>query len=254
MKYVFAGDRDISVAVLDLLIGAGHRPSALLVSDKDRATHDEELIRISGLPPELIFRGKAFRDPSSLDCLRSLALDYIIGIHFPYIVPKVVLDIPRLGFLNLHPAYLPFNKGWHTPSWGILENTPIGATLHYMSEELDQGDLIHQKRCNIHPEDTAHSLYARLKALELETFAEALPWLVSLKPPRKPQEGQGTKHIQKDLKAVQEIKLADALTWEKALDQLRGLTTNQVEEASFFVKDGKRYFVQVTISPAHPLS
>ena len=78
--------------------------------------------------------------------LEQLSLDYIICVHFPYIVPREILSIPKYGVTNLHPAYLPYNLGWHTPSWAILENTPIGATLHYMDECVDTGDIIHQKK------------------------------------------------------------------------------------------------------------
>jgi methionyl-tRNA formyltransferase len=67
--------------------------------------------------------------------------------------------------LNLHPV-LPYNKGWNTPSWAILDNTTYGATLHFMTEALDEGDIIHQKKLEIVFADTANTLYQ--KALELE--------------------------------------------------------------------------------------
>ncbi len=177
MRYAFAGDRDISVAVLKYLIENGYRPSALLLSEKEKATHAHELCEIANLEKELIFYGNAFGQEENQNILKGLDLDYIIGIHFPYLVSSEVLNIPKIGFLNLHPAYLPFNKGWHTPTWAIIEKTSYGATLHFMAQQLDNGDIIHQKICPVLPFDTADTLYRRVKEIELEVFKESFPLL-----------------------------------------------------------------------------
>ncbi|MBC5995064.1 formyltransferase family protein [Pontibacter cellulosilyticus] len=250
MKYVFAGDRDIAVNVLDYLIQQGHFPLALLVSGEERASHADELIALSGLPEELIYRGGDFKTTEAIASLLDLQPDYIIGIHFPYIIRKEVLEIPQVGFLNLHPAYLPFNRGWHTPTWAILDGTPIGATLHFMSEELDAGDIIHQSELRVLPNDTANSLYRRLKDLELSVFKEALPLILSLEPLRKVQDlSLGTSHNRKDLfkPEVQKIMLEEEYKAKDLLDKLRGLTTNSLAEAAYFEENGKKYRVQVQI-------
>lgn len=248
MKYIFAGDRNIAVNVLQHLVSEGHRPSALMVSGDARSTHAEELIALSQLPDNLIFKGTDFKD--NIETIKELQPDYIIGIHFPYIIFKEVLEIPKVGFLNLHPAYLPYNRGWHTPSWAILEGTPIGATLHFMSEKLDAGDIVHQKQLNVLPNDTANSLYQRLKDLEFDVFKEVLPSIISLNPSRKPQDlTTGTSHNKKDLfKAdVQMIDLDNEYNARGIINQLRALTTNSLDEASYFVEGGKKFRIQIQI-------
>ena len=75
--------------------------------------------------------GREFRERTGIAFLGELELDLILCVHFPYLLPPEVLSIPSKGCLNLHPAYLPWNRGWHTPSWAILEDTPGGATLHW---------------------------------------------------------------------------------------------------------------------------
>lgn len=250
MKYVFAGDRDISVWVLEYLVEQGYRPEALLVSEKNRASHAEELIRLSGLPSSNIFEGKEFLEVQNQSALKSISPDYIFGIHFPYLVPKSVLQIPKKGFLNLHPAYLPFNRGWHTPSWAIFEKTPIGATLHFMEEKLDAGAIIHQKEVKINPDDTANSLYQRLKQIELETFKEAFPKLVNGDFQKKTQDlTKGTSHVRKDLfeEKVQKINLEKSYTGKELIDKLRALTTNDISEAAYFVEDDVKYRIQIKI-------
>ncbi|MEP0133063.1 MAG: formyltransferase family protein [Eudoraea sp.] len=123
-----------------------------------------ELIKISKLPSSKVFKGSPKKN-GVIKLLKKLKLDYIFGIHFPYIISEELIKIPSSQFLNLHPSYLPYNKGWHTPSWAILKNTPAGASLHYMSKELDMGNIILRKEVKIDLSDTAASLYKKIKLL-----------------------------------------------------------------------------------------
>lgn len=245
MRYAFAGDRQISVNLLKFLISKGHKPLALMVNTVEKGSHRDELISIAGLPKEFVFEGNQFRE--NLDVFKPLNLDYIFGIHFPYIIPSDFLNLPKIGFLNLHPAFLPFNKGWHTPSWAILDGTDYGATLHYMSEKLDEGDIIHQKKVAIDPEDTANSLYQKVLKAEEDVFIEAFDDLVKLAPNSIKQQGEGTSYVKRDLEKVQEITLDKQYTGAELIDKLRALTTNKIEESAYYVVDGKRYHIQVSI-------
>jgi methionyl-tRNA formyltransferase len=247
MRFAFAGNREISVKILSFLMASNCKPLALLLCDEAIASNNDEIIKIAGLH-ENIFFGNTFIENSNIHKLQSLNLDYIFGIHFPYIIPTSVLNIPKVGFLNLHPAYLPFNKGWHTPSWAIIENTPYGATLHFMAEELDAGDIIHQKQCEIQPSDTANSLYKRVLDLEFEVFKESLPGLLSLNPNRIKQTHKGTAHNKAQLRKQQEIELDKLYTGEELINKLRALTTNKIEEAMYFEKNKRKFFVQVNIT------
>jgi Methionyl-tRNA formyltransferase len=248
MKYVFAGDRDISVTILKFILEKGYPPSALLVTEKNKASHADKLAELAELPAEWIFHGKDFSSSESIEKLKSLHVDYIISIHFPYVISKSVLKIPAVGFLNLHPAFLPYNKGWHTPSWAIIENTIYGATLHFMSEQLDTGDIVHQKICPVNAGDTANILYQRVKESEVEVFKEAFPFLISLNPPRKKQNEVGTSHFKKDLLKYQPLSLQKEVKTGDLINKLRALTTNNIEEAAYYIMDGKKYFVQVSIT------
>jgi dTDP-4-amino-4,6-dideoxyglucose formyltransferase len=247
MKFAFAGDRKISCSILEFIISKGFSPAALLISDFDKASHDEELIQISGLNESLIFRGNEFKNPQTLELLLSLDLDYIFGIHFPYIIPNEVLSIPKIGVVNLHPAFLPYNKGWHTPSWAIIEGHPYGATLHFMEEALDEGDIIHQKQIEVLPIDTANSLYKRVLKLEEEVFFEAFDNLCSLNPKRIKQTGKGTSHQKKELKALQEITISENSNPIDLIHKIRALTTNDKDEAAYFMIDNKKIGVQINL-------
>jgi methionyl-tRNA formyltransferase len=251
LRFAFAGDRDIAVWVLEYLLGEGFRPQALLLRATKRASHAEQLAAMcTYLPDEHVLPGKTFRKEAGLDTLRALELDYIVGVHFPYIVPQEVLDIPRLGVLNLHPAFLPYNRGWHTPSWAILEGTPIGATLHYMDAGIDTGDIVVQQAIEVCPDDTADKLYGRVKRLELDVFRQAWPSLASRTAPRTPQRtDDGSSHVKEDLldPKARRIDLDDELRAGDLIRKLRAHTTSDPAEAAFFEEDGKRYRVRVEI-------
>ena len=249
LKIVYAGDRDISVRVLKFLLQHEVKPLALLVAGEKRESHASALKECcSYLDGHLIIEGNKFKNDKGTRCLQELEPYYIICVHFPYIIPQGILDLPKHGVINLHPALLPFNRGWHTPSWAIMDKTPFGATLHFMSEAVDEGDIIYQKRIEIQPNDTAHTLYQRVKELEYEVFCEAWPSLINGDYTRKKQ-GAGTKHLKNDLfkPEVQQIRLEEYVRTGSLLDKLRALTTNSIDEAAYFVEDEKRFHVQVSI-------
>lgn len=243
-----AGDRRVAVEVLRFLLDREVRPRMLLVSDPGRATHAEELRRLAGLPDDRILVGTEFRTPAGLAALAAAELDYIIGVHFPYLVPPEALAIPAVGFLNLHPAHLPHNRGWHTPSWAMLDGTPAGATLHFMDEGIDTGDIIARVRVDPAPHDTAHTFYQRILDAEVALFAETWPQLASLEPPRLPQRpDDGTTHRRTDLAAVRQLDADAPTTARRVVDHLRALTTSDPDEAAWIEIDGRRVRVRVEL-------
>ncbi len=246
-RIVFGGDRDISVRVLRFLLKGNFRPLALLVADEKKATHAGELVKLCPhLDNSRVLSGTEFRREAGIKLLKDLAPDYIICVHFPYVFPPEVLSIPKYGALNLHPAYLPWNRGWHTPTWAIWDETPYGATLHFMNEEVDAGDIVYQKRMRVRPDDTADSLYRRVLKLEYEAFKEAWPSIVSGTYTRKPQtSNEGSYHRKEDIKSIQRLDLQAVSKTEDVIRRLRALTTNNIGEAAYFEVKGKKYRMQI---------
>lgn len=251
MRYVFAGDRDIAVWVLNYLIDLGYYPEMLFLTESIKASHSKDLIKISNLSKDRIFEGTSFNSEKCLEILKEIKPDYIIGIHFPYMIKKDFLAIPKYGFINLHPAFLPFNRGWHTPTWAILDKNPIGATIHFMSEELDSGDIIFQKQLEVLPDDTADTLYKRLKLLEFEVFKQALPCLLSGRYTLVKQDlNSGTVHRKNDLfvNKLRSLDLNGQYVFEDLLLRMRAFTTNDYKESVYFYVDKKKYYLQIKIT------
>lgn len=253
LRIAFAGDRQISVDVLDFLLGQGVTPQALITAAPNRASHADALIdRCGHLPEHLIFRGTEFRTEAGLRALDALELDYVISIHLPYLVPAAALALPRHGWLNLHPSFLPFNRGWHTATWAILDGTPAGATLHVMDDSIDTGDIIRQRRVEIRDSDTAHTLYNRILRAEYEVFCEVWPEIAANGITAMPQgPGAGSTHRRIDLEqsGLKEIDADRAYPASDLILQLRALTTNSAMDAATIELGGRRYAVQVTLTP-----
>ncbi len=246
-RIALAANRQLGYRVLQLMRQQSITPAALLLADGKSADEWTRQMEAEMAPGTVVIRGKSFRQAEGLRQLASLELDYVISIHFPYIVPEPVLQIPRVGTLNLHPAYLPYNRGWHTPSWAIADGTPYGATLHWMDAGVDTGDIAIQQQLDVRPEDTANGLYQRVLELEYEVFRRALPLIVANRLPRVPQSGQGTEHRKQDLQTEQQLRLDAIEPIGETLRRLRALTTNSWDEAAYFEKDGLRYRVQVAL-------
>jgi methionyl-tRNA formyltransferase len=250
----FAGDRDIAVNVLALLLERGERPLALVLPDEGRASDDttlQQLCEASGCRP-LVLRASELHTPTSIAALRALDLDFLLCVHFAELLRRPLLETARRGVLNLHPAFLPYNRGWHTPTWAILDGTPAGASLHFVTEGLDDGDIVYRQQIDIDPADTAHTLYAKLKALELHVFATGWALVRAGRATGEPQVAQhATFHRRRELfqPAVQRIDLDQVLRASDLLRRLRALTTSRVDEAAYFETNGRRYRVQVTITP-----
>jgi methionyl-tRNA formyltransferase len=161
------------------------------------------------------------------------------------LIPNTILSVPRIGTLNLHPAFLPYNRGWHTPTWAIAENTPYGATLHWVDEGMDTGPIAMQREIDVSIGETAHSLYRRVLDAEYELLRDALPLLVENQLPRIPQDGKATQHRKSDIEALRKLELSDAVTIGDLLRRLRALTTSRWDEAAWFEHEGVRYRVRL---------
>jgi dTDP-4-amino-4,6-dideoxyglucose formyltransferase len=254
MRYAFAGNQQIGLQVLTWLREQGCDPAAILVPSPDH-NHWSQLIldECSFLPDEAKLVGVLPSDDLQdriQSILTRLDVDYLISIHYPYMLPSRMLGIPKVGCVNLHPAYLPFNRGWHTPTWAIWDDTPFGATLHFMNDGIDTGDIICRRQLEIDLTDTAHTLYQKALALEFEVFKDSFAALLSLNPPRiRQEETEGSTHGKKDL-AESGLLRIDADELVRAGDlirRLRALTTNQISEAVTIEIDGVRCQVQVNL-------
>lgn len=239
----YAANHKIGVESLKIFLSNDIIPLVILLPDGGDS--NEEIKALAPNTPCMI--GKKFKDEENIKFVQSLQLDYIFSIHFPYIIPKEIIELPRIGVLNLHPAYLPYCRGWHTTVWAIYETTPFGVTLHWIDEGIDTGDIALQKQIAVSWSDTADSLYKKAIQAELELLKDAVPYIINRNLPRITQSSKGSFHFKKDIENIRRIDLNLEYKGEEIIRLLRALTTNNWHEAAFFEVDDKRYLVNIQI-------
>jgi methionyl-tRNA formyltransferase len=127
--------------------------------------------------------------PESISLLRKIAPDFIFSFYYRNMIKKEVLDIPLRGALNMHGSLLPRYRGRVPVNWAIINGeTESGATLHYMVEKPDAGDIVDQEKVPVLFTDTALDLFKRVTGAAVKVMVRSWPLLLAGTAPRKPMD------------------------------------------------------------------
>ena len=120
--------------------------------------------------------------------MRALEPDFLFSFYYRYMLKPPLLAIAKRGALNMHGSLLPKYRGRVPVNWAVINGeTETGATLHYMTEKPDAGDIVDQHAVPIGPEDTAFDVFHKVTEAAAIVLTRALPRLVAGTAPRKPQ-------------------------------------------------------------------
>ena len=176
-------------------------------------------------------------EPENVAKVREIAPDFIFSFYYRNMIKPEVLEIPRRGSLNLHGSYLPKYRGRVPVNWAVINGeTETGATLHYMVEKPDAGDIVDREKVGIAFTDTAFEVFSKLTDAAVTVISRAFPLLVSGTAPRIPM----------DLKAGSYFggrKPADGLIdWTKSAVQIYNLIRGVTHPypGAFTFLDGKK--------------
>jgi len=127
--------------------------------------------------------------PENVERVRSIAPDFIFSFYYRNMISPAVLEIPRRGAFNLHGSYLPRYRGRVPVNWAVINGeTETGASLHFMVEKPDAGDIIDQDRVAIDFTDTAHDVFAKVTDAAVRVISRAWPLLRDGKAIRTPMD------------------------------------------------------------------
>jgi methionyl-tRNA formyltransferase len=185
MRIVFMGTPQFACPTLQMLLDRGEHVVAVVTQpDRPKGRGQQlqpppvkELAATHGIP---VFQPLKVRVPEAVEQIRAYAPDLIVVIAFGQILPKALLDIPRLGCINVHASLLPRYRGAAPLNWCIINGeTETGITTMLMDVGLDTGDMLVKRAIPIHPDEDASSLHDRLAILGAETMAETLDLLTA---------------------------------------------------------------------------
>jgi methionyl-tRNA formyltransferase len=183
MRILFAGTPEFAVPPLQRLLDGPHSICAVYTQPDRPAGRGrtvkpspvKQLAEARGLP---VLQPETLKSPEEQDRLRALAPDLMVVVAYGLILPKAVLEIPKLGCVNIHASLLPRWRGAAPIQRAVLAgDAETGVTIMFIEPRLDAGPMLLKKACPVQPLETAGELHDRLSRLGAEALAEVLPAL-----------------------------------------------------------------------------
>lgn len=217
IKVVFMGTPEFSVPVLAALIDNTNVVGIVTQPDKGNIPPVKKLALEKNIK---VFQPSKIR--TEYDEILNLKPDIIVTCAYGQIIPKDILDYPKLGCINIHASLLPKLRGGAPIHRAILDGyKETGITIMYMDESMDTGDIISMESITIGDNETVGSLHDRLKILGRDLFMKTLPIIVNGNVNRIQQKNEEATYAY-NIKRIDE-KIDWNETKEKIHNQIRGL-------------------------------
>lgn len=168
LKIIFAGTPDFAAKHLAALLGTHHQIVGVLTRHDKPAGRGKKLtpspVKVLAQEHDIpVFQPISLRGAENQQWLKDRNADLMIVVAYGLILPQAVLDIPRLGCLNVHGSLLPRWRGAAPIQRSIWAgDAETGVTIMQMDAGLDTGDMLYKAVCPITPNDTSATLYEKL--------------------------------------------------------------------------------------------
>ena len=180
MRVVFMGTPDIAATCLKQILADGFDVVGVYTQPdrpkgrgmKLTASPVKETALAAGIP---VFQPESFREEEAVETLRQLRPDICAVVAYGRILPQKVLDVPKLGCINIHASILPRYRGSAPYQWAVLDGLKeTGVTAMYLQREMDAGDIIDVSKTPIGENETAGELLDRLAVLGAALLSKTL--------------------------------------------------------------------------------
>jgi len=211
MRIVFMGTPDFSVPALEALVHAGHDVAAVYTQPPRRAGRGKSVQKtpVHRKADSLginVFTPENFRSLESRAAFDAVGADVAVVVAYGLILPQAILDMPRLGCLNIHASLLPRWRGAAPILRAIQAGDPeTGVGIMQMEKGLDTGPVWAETRTDIAAHETAETLHDRLSAMGAALLVDTLPKIASSTSTPVPQRADGISYAHKIDKAEARI-------------------------------------------------
>lgn len=238
LKIVFAGTPDFAAQHLSALLQSQHQVVAVYTQPDRPAGRGKKLqpspVKQLATESEIpVLQPVSLKDNAAQQELADIDFDIMVVVAYGLILPKAVLDLPRLGCLNVHGSLLPAWRGAAPIQRAIWAgDAETGVTIMQMDVGLDTGDMLLKKSLPITPQDTSASLYEKLAQLGPVALLETLDNIETMVP-----EKQDDEHATYAKKLEKSEGLLD---WQQSAQQLeRNIRSFNPWPGNWFEMDGK---------------
>lgn len=197
LSLIFAGTPEFSVPALEALVGSRHRVLAVYTQPDRPAGRGQQVtmsaVKQCALNHQLpVEQPQNFKDPAAVARLAQYKPDLMIVVAYGLLLPKTVLDTPRLGCVNIHASLLPRWRGAAPIQRAIQAgDKESGVTIMQMDVGLDTGPTLLERITPIDARETGETLHDRLSTLGAEAVLEAIDAIAAgtAKPVEQPKQG-----------------------------------------------------------------
>lgn len=246
MKILYLGNNLLGFNIFTWLKSQKEEIVGMVIHPEENQKYVTPLLEKCQLTEDKIFYANDLQNDRTIEKIKSLQADIGVSILFDYILSDKFLSLFPKGCINLHPSFLPYNRGQFPNVWSIIDKTPAGSSIHYMSPKVDAGDLIAQTHTEVKSYDTGKTLYQKLMTDSEDLFKVTWPSIKDGSAPRLPQLNltSGTHHKKKDVNKIDRIYLNEKYTAGDLIDILRARTFPPYDGA-YYVEDGKKIFLRI---------
>jgi len=193
VRLVFMGTPEFALPTMETLLKGGYTIDTVVTGpDKPRGRGREPSpspVKVAALSHGLrLLQPASTRDPDFARALRERAPELIVVVAFR-ILPPQIIALPSRGAINLHASLLPRYRGAAPINWALINGeTQTGVTTFFLEEQVDTGEIIHQREVPIGEEDDAGDLHDRLARVGAEVVLETVRSIEAGNPPRRRQD------------------------------------------------------------------
>lgn len=180
------------------------------------------------------------------EIIAPLEPDYVACFYFDYVLDDRFLSLPRIDTINVHPGYLPYNKGFFYYVWSVLDGTPAGVSVHRMNNLADAGDLYSQASIDVTPEDTGDTLYRKHEDAAIALFRATLPSILAGTYRSHYQRHAGTRHKLGEMRDLLKLNPDERMRVRELIDRLRVCTVPGKSGCTIDLEGGT-YQVELTL-------
>lgn len=249
MRIVYLGNNWLGWKVAEYLNQENEEIVCLVLHPPEKRKYGRNIRACANIHDNFIFEAGELSDPSVTKVISELKPDLALSVLFGTILKSQFIGMFPLGVINLHPSYLPYNRGAYPNVWSIVDGTPAGATLHFIDDGVDTGDIIAQTQVPVEPFDTGKSLYKKLEIESLKFFIRTWRKIKAGKFEKKKQTAEGGSfHYVKDIDEIDEIHLGKEYAAKDLLNILRARTFPPHSGAYIRHKE-KKIFLKLEMIP-----